>query len=402
MFKTLKQNIIYGTTYTATELVGKSSDTSIRVLLATYKKGELDIVHTETVYAIEALKNLPKEIKHLQLIITNDQVLSKQLVLKAGLSDTAILNEAFASIDIANFYYEIIPLDEGYSISICRKSYVEACIKNYENEGILVTGWSLGYASMVQYSSLVDANETIGIEELLFTYDQGKLKTISAQANDDQKIAYQIHDFQVPREYVNTLGGVLNYFQYKKGVASNTMEAIEERRSYFKQHRMFSVGLPAAAGVLLLIFLANFLFYNHYFTKVEELQTIGSSNSLQKNLLIQKDSIVNQKQRLFEDVIASSSSASSYFLDRLVAGMPKSILLNRLVYHPLQKKVKENNPLILARNTIEIQGSTAATNDLSTWITALEKMDFVSEVSIKKLDQQGKQSNFNVTISIGE
>jgi Tfp pilus assembly protein PilN len=63
--------------------------------------------------------------------------------------------------------------------------------------------------------------------------------------------------------------------------------------------------------------------------------------------------------------------------------------------------MRKGKPLAILPNSIEIQGSTTINNDLSQWINALEKKEFVKEVSIKDLDKKGRFTNFNLTIVLG-
>ena len=254
---------------------------------------------------------------------------------------------------------------------------------------------------MENYEGILTKPTSFISEDYSFAYDQDTLISVSPATENYAPSNYRIQDIQVHSDYLNTLGIILENFGIDTRVTSNAEDAISEKQQHYTQHRIYALGLPIAIGSLLLIFLVNFFVYNHYFTKVEDLEVLGNTNTLQRKLLLKKDSIVDQKQRLFEDVIASSSSSSSYFIDEIIGLMPNTLLLDRLTYHPLLKKMRKGKPLAILPNSIEIQGSTAINNDLSQWINALEKKEFVKEVSIKDLDKKGRFTNFNLTIVLG-
>lgn len=400
MLATLARNIIYGNSYTAIEHIGTKKDAAIRVLQTSFKKNELNITETHQIESIKSIENIDPKIKHATLIINNQQLLEKEVPLSGTASDKGLLNQAFPNIDLGKFYYEIIRLENTAVVCICRKSYVESLLNDYEEVGVFITRWHLGITPMTYLGASIETSTTISTEGYNCFYEEGRLKIVSlSEIDNNQKEVYDIQSLEVSKENVNALGAVLSNFQNtQEQVSSNTSDDITEKQTYFKQHRNFALGLPLAIGALLVIFLINFLIYNHYFTKVENLETIGNTNVMQKQLLLTKDSIVAQKQKRFEDVIASSSSSSSYFIDRIAENIPTSILLDQLTYHPLLKKAKPNKPILFKERTIEIKGSTSRNEELSAWISELENLDFVQEVSIKNLEKEGRSTDFSLTI----
>lgn len=400
MLETLKRNIIYGTTYMAVEHLGSNTDAEIHCVTVQLKKGELEIRDSETLNNIEDFKQFANTPKHIHLVINNDQVLTRTIVSSSS-NILSLVNEAFQGITLDDFYYDAIQLENQSLISICRKSYIDELIGLYDAIGIKVTSWSLGITPMAFYEGILSGDFALPAQDRSLLYVDGLLTSIDDPLETASN-SYTIEGDEVPAKYLNALGAIFGLFRSNDRVKSNSDEAIAIEKDNFKQHRLYALGLPLAVGILLVIFLANFFMYNHYFTKVEELEAIGNTNLVQRDLLLRKDSLVDKKQRLFEDVIASSSSSSSYFLDKVAQQMPTSILLDRLVYHPLEKKMKPNKPLQVATNTIEIAGATRETNDLSIWIKHIENLDFVKNVSIKQLDQKRSLSNFNITLSIGK
>lgn len=403
MFDTLSQNIIYGTTYYALEHIGVNQDARINILIAKKRKGELIVVDKRNVSQIENVKEYNKKLKNAHLIINNNQVLQKKIDTIQMPSDVVLVNQAFPNIDLKAFYYQIIRAKTKTYVYICRKEYVDTLIQNYEDQGIFITKWSVGNTSIVSLLPLFKEESIIQTPQSIIFIDNGEIRSIDRiETGSYQNEYYDVEGIKIEGIYINTLGAIVATLGgvSKDIVFTNFEEKEASQQSYFKQHRLFAIGLPVAIGILLLIFLVNFLFYNHYYTKVNYLNEIGGSNVLQKELLIKKDSIVDQKQKLFEDVIASASSSSSYFIDRVIGEMPSTILLDQLQYHPLLKKVRKNKPIIVQENTLIIRGETTVNNDLSEWISTLEEFDFIESVSIGNLEKKGKNTTFSIEILI--
>ena len=402
MLDTLTRNIIYGTTYCALEHLGSKEHSSVRVLLTNYKKGEVSILYNEEVASITEINHKKQLPRHAQLIVNNEQVLSKEVLVSSGSNDSSLLYEAFPGLNTKDFYYEVIPLKDTALVFICRKKYVADLIEQYEQLGIIIRNWRLGVSIMKHFEVFLEDLKTLRTNSLAFDYREGLLESITPSEEGNRSEAYHIQDMEVDSRYLNTLGIVLENFSVdSNAITTDATDQIQAQERLYKQYRFYSIGLPVAIGTLLLIFLVNFFIYNHYFTQVENMEVLGNTNSIQRKLLQKKDSVVDQKQQLFEDVIASSSSSSSYIVDQLIAEMPSTILLERLTYQPLSKSIKQNKPLAIRTNLVEVAGTTSQNADLSQWISAIEALEFVQGVSIKDLDKGGRLTNFKLTLNLG-
>ncbi|MEP0262330.1 hypothetical protein [Dokdonia sp.] len=404
MLDSLTRNIIYGTTYCALEHRGTDRDMSIAVLIAKKRKGELLLEERAVVSTVEDIKEHYDTLRYAHLIINNDLVLQKTVQITQKVPDTVIVNGAFPNIELDAFYYEIIRTEVTAYVYICRKAYIDGLIKTYEDQKLFITAWSLGSTALVSLFSLLEDVSEIQTVKTTLSLEKGKLTGIFPTIEREyQTRYYDVEGLKVEGDYVNALGAIVRIIGGTDDdlVTTNFNEREGEQQSHFKQHRIFAIGVPLTIGALLLIFLVNFLFYNHYYTEVTSLQEVGETNVLQKQLLIKKDSIVNQKQKLFEDVIESASSSSSYFLDEIIQEMPHTILLDGLQYHPLVKKIRKNKPVIVQENTIIITGTTTVNNDLSVWISTLEGLEFTESVSIKNLEKEGRNTTFGIELLIG-
>lgn len=399
MLDTLSRNIIYGKTHYAIEHIGE--DESILILQVKDQKGELNITETTTVDTIDKVKEQLSKLKSAHLIINNNQVLQKTVISDTTRADIELLNSAFSNIDVKVFYYEIVRSAGKAFVSICRKEYVHSLIQSYRDKNVFITAWSLGNSPLDSLIPMLDGQGTIVTASSAVAYKNGYKDAIHHNANhQDVQASFQIDGLEVQGNQMNALGAVLRNLGGvdEDRYCSNYNEDQEDKQSLFKQHRFYELGLPAAVGILLLVFLVNFLFYNYYYQEVSVLGEISESNTLQKELLVKKDGIVDQKQKLFEDVIESSSSSSSFYIDQVVQEMPQTISLEQLQYHPLLKKIRKGKSIALENDIISISGVAKVNSDISYWISIIEDKDFVNKVSIKNLENKGSNTLFTIEV----
>ncbi|EAQ39507.1 hypothetical protein MED134_08451 [Dokdonia sp. MED134] len=401
MLNMLPQNIIYGRTHYAFEHIGAADDLSILILQVTERKGELNITQTVSIGAISEIKEHFSKVKSGHLLINNSQVLHKTVLSNTGDVDIQLLNRAFSNIDLDVFYYEIIRGVDKAFVFICRKQYVKDLLQEYLNEDIFITTWSLGVSSINSVVSILDGDGEITTISSTVIYSNGYIEKIDFKhQNQGGQSSYQIDELKVQGDRINALGGILRTFGGvdESRYFSNNKDDQEVSNTLFKQQRLYDIGLPIALIILLLVFFINFLFYNHYYQEVSVLGEVSESNSLQKELLIKKDAIVDQKQKLFEDVIESSSSSSSFYIDQVIQEMPETISLDRLQYHPLIKKIREGKSISLEKDIILISGISKVNRDISYWISVIENKDFVNKVFIKNLVNKGSNTLFTLEL----
>lgn len=403
MLDMLLKNIIYGRTHYVIEHLGTmDQDLAISLLEVKEHKKELTISDFKTVSSQLEVKELFSKIKWASLLINNNQVVLKQVTItSSSFSELALLNQGFPNIDIDVFYYQIIRSLDTAFIYICRREYVDSLVDAYKEQKIWIRHLHFGFTSLLSVIPLLENAGSIITRSSDIQYVDGQLVQISTRSGDTTTSqAYQIDDFEVLGDQMNAFGAVISTHKISDQISSNYENQEIAYNSNFKQYRYYELGLPLAIIVLLVIFLTNFLLYNHYYGEVAELDAIGSNNDLRKELLIKKDSVVARKQKLFEDVIESSSSSSSYYIDLLLVAMPETIRLERLQYQPILKQVRKGKPILTQEKILFIAGETQDNSDISLWITTMENMEFVARVAIKSLEKKDTQTFFTIELEL--
>lgn len=130
MLATLKAYLQFGNRFCGIEHTSKNGQEKLYVTLLKKTKKEVDIENSFDATTIEDLaEKLPKN-QHTVLIINNQHVLTKT-VKSNQTEELKLVYKAFPNIKLEDFYYEVLVQKSIYSVSICRKTYIEELIRNY-------------------------------------------------------------------------------------------------------------------------------------------------------------------------------------------------------------------------------------------------------------------------------
>jgi Tfp pilus assembly protein PilN len=169
------------------------------------------------------------------------------------------------------------------------------------------------------------------------------------------------------------------------------------------QSSFFSKGFKVMVGFILGILLVNFLIFNHYFKKEQE---VSASLEMNRNYIEKIKSLkedIKTKEERVKIFSRTNASKSSILLNEITKNIPTSILLKNLSYHPLQKKIKEKEPILTDDNALIISGESIDRTAFTNWITYLENLTWISSVSIVKYgNENGKEESFEIKVILND
>ncbi len=398
MFEYLKSYLLYGNQFCGVEHTTKNDDSIIYSTVLKKSKKAVDLSEVLTSSSIEELASkLPKK-QHVSLVINNEHVLTKTIKSEQA-DDFKLVNKAFPNIDVSEFYYEILKQDTVFFISICRQSYVDNLIKLHTENGLHVLSFSLGNAILANVIKYID-DAVIFTSNSAITHENGFMTSIDLKETV-QKEQYQINGLTVTNSTILSFSGALNL------VLNNYLSIINYKKkeatlfNTYKQSRFFSqflkIGLISILGVLLV----NFFFFNFYFKKVETLSETSQINQTAKKKIIKLKETVNKLQKTTDDMLKSSSSKSSFYINTIVNTLPESILLSQINYQPLLKKIKKDKTVSLQRNTIIVSGDSSNSPLYSEWISTLENIDWIDHIEVLDYsDLKTTTSHFSIKINM--
>ncbi|ULC57915.1 hypothetical protein MBM09_08275 [Flaviramulus sp. BrNp1-15] len=389
----------FGNTFSGIEYTLKHNEAIIYVTILKKIKQEVDIHTTFSSKSVEDVsKQLPKQ-QHVFLIINNDHILTKKLKHEAHNDDLKLVNKAFPNINLAEFYFEIIDQNDYYFISICRKKYVDELIKKYTDLGIYVVNFSLGNSIISNTISFVDI-DAISTSNAVISFKNKTIETIDLNENIKEE-NYNINGLETSNYYILSLSGALAYVLNNYKPTTNFKNKLTELLNTFKQVRFFNQFFKTSLVFILVVLLINFAFFNYYFNKVNSLNSTSQLNQTTKSQIIKLNEDVSKSKKMTDDLLKSSASKSSFYVNSLVKSIPNSILLTEINYQPLMKSLKQDKGIELNQNTIILSGTSNDSEAYSKWVSTLETMTWIDKVEVNNYkDTKTSISSFSIKIII--
>jgi len=370
--------LLFGNRFCGLEHSSSGEEESIIVSLVKHSKKELN---REFAYELKSIKEVFVKLaknQHAYLIVNNEKVLSKTT--HSNEKDIQkLVYKSFPNINLDDFYFEVLSDNNIHFISICRKDYLDLLIKNYLQQNIHITNISLG-------NNIISTIKTFIKEQEVFTSNSliniEKKQIISIDKTLINKEFYDINSLRVSSTEVLSFSAAIQSILKNNNTATNLKEKHHVLLNEFKQTRFFNQFLKFSGIFILGVLLANFLLFNNYFNKVNDLQEITSINESAKQRLLVLDESVSKKQKLADDLLKSNGSRSSFYVNTIINKLPETILLLEYDYQPLIKRIKPSKPIILDSRVIKVSGRSSDSEIFSTWIANLEQIDWVNKVDI--------------------
>ncbi|TDS20888.1 hypothetical protein DFQ03_0146 [Maribacter caenipelagi] len=381
MIKRILRHITEGSIFAGLE-INTSANGDIYYFLEIKKlKDELVISKSLILNNLEDIKLHINRTTPLFLCFNNDSILTKQLSNPSISAEAALVNEAFPNIEIKTFYWEIIQKSQNSIVSISRKEFVDSVLQKLSQIKITPFQISLGVSGIEEILQYTD-EEFLYLNSQNLKLNNGDIIEIKSDTIN-QEVFYEINELKMSNFNLLIFGQILSHLNENQRF-TNFSDKNQKLNGHVKNERIFDgVGKFALAffGMLLLV---NFIFYNHYFSKANELQTNLLASDSQKENLIKLENTIKIKQEKINIISNSSNSKSTYYLDKIAQSIPQSILLNKIDYQPLTKNIQDNKPIFIDKKIILLTGLSNDNNQFSKWIEILEKNDWI--VSIETLD----------------
>ncbi|WP_075343319.1 hypothetical protein [Tenacibaculum agarivorans] len=390
----LKDHLFFGNTYCAVEYSFDSEGNEVLYCLQlTKSKGELLLANSDKFFTTESLFEHLKKIdqKHLVVLLNNKQVLSKSVTTLDD-NETRIFKSAFPTLSLQDFYLQIEESPNTSFISIVRQDYVQQILEEFNSNDLKVLDIALGNLSISSIIPMISSNDVFTSNAKL-TLEQNAIQSISKhfQVND-----YDINGLHITSEYLLSLGAIVNFYLY------NTTQYKKELVSSFKDQKLFNLGYKVALGVIFILVLINFLFFNNYNTKVNQLSQELEIKKDAKLTLKKLNDNVTKKKKLVAELQNSSSFSVAKYTDQIVTSIPKSIVLTEINYQPLVGVLKEGKEAKFKGKEIEVKGVLNDYVEFTNWIDEIEKKEWVEkllELSTEK-EKRKKNTNFHLLILI--
>ena len=397
MLNKLKSYWNFGNNYCSIELTTVSGDNKFHLVSAKKKNNEfIDFDFIEAKSFSELAKTFPKN-QHCYLLINTDKVLIKEIPFIEN--NQKALSNAFPSLSSSDFYYEILKTKAKCFVAIVRKEDIDFILKEAVSQNLDILGFELGFSSLSSLIPLINDDKII-TSRYEFTTLEGEINAFNENKTQN-RLNYTIEDIEINSNFLLPLSGIFNYLTPPNKKSSNFIEENKNLNTLQKQKNFFRKGILSGIGILLVFLLINFFMFNTYYknlqTKQEEVQLLKS----QKDRYLSKSSTIESKERIVQNILNSSTSKSSFYINHIVAYKPSTILFSEIVFQPLQRAIKADKAIEYSLGEINISGESNDKNTFSNWIEILENFEWVNNVTVTNYGYSKKnESSFSLNISI--
>eukprot|EP00388_Colpodella_angusta_P005620 GDKJ01017265.1.p3 GENE.GDKJ01017265.1~~GDKJ01017265.1.p3 ORF type:complete len:372 (-),score=33.58 GDKJ01017265.1:314-1429(-) len=357
------------------------------------KKNELVIVADEKQNNLSKIKEFSKA-SPIFIIINNSQVIQKEIN-EVDANEIKILNKAFPNLKQEDFYYEIATINAKSVVAVCRKSYVDDLLKEYKGKEILFSGLSIGVCSISNIAPFV-SDEILQTNSVSISLNE---ETIIKPLDNKNTASYSINGLSVKSSellgFAALLGLILKNSLNTGNIIKNNSLLLDD----FYQKSFFKKTIKTAVYVILGILVINFFVFNYYFKAVNDSNADLTAN---KNLISDIKSVRSRlklKEEKLNNSLSHTNSKSSFIINELVKNIPSSILLEKLEYHPVEKKIKEDEPILTLNDVTNISGKTINNVAFTKWIETIEAYKWVKNVTITHFGKnETNQTVFTIKI----
>jgi len=393
MIDRLLKYLTYGNQFCGIECTTENGQDIFRATVLKQTKKELVEDASVEENSIETIAKTLSKNQHIFLIVNTEKVLVKSIESEQK-DHLKLVYKAYPNLDVNSFYYEVLSQGNRHFIALCRKDYIDNLITEFSEYKLNVIDFSLGHSLAAILTDYINENTVYSSNSKIEFIDNG---ITSIEKHEPISEHYKINGLKISSAYLLSFLAAIESVLNSNISQTNSSVTKQNLIDDYKQTRFFNQFLKFGGIFILGLLLINFLFFNHYFNRVNELGQISELNQSTKAKIIKLDAAVSKKKKMVDDILKSNASKSSFYSDRIITALPKSILLSELQYQPLLKRISKEKPIELNEDTIHISGTSNDSEVFSNWISQLEKLEWIEKVEIV---DYGTESNSNSEFKI--
>jgi len=353
----------------------------------------------------EIQKNIPDE-ANVGIVINGKGTLYRTLKECAEEDNSALLNRILPDANVDDYYLQRLntPTPSGQKgntiLSIVRKELADSIINQFKSRVHLVA-FSVGpfifdnllsVLSLPPHSSVAYKNIQVEIGEEGIT---GFMPQQDDRAVHNLELADQTFNSDLLPSlalgFAFLLGEECNY----AGVDS-VYQCKEESQYRQKSINLIRIFLPA----LFVLLLCSYFLFDHYYSKVEELNSQITLNEQLINRLEELKESYASKSKFLQQSGLLSDTKYAYYLDLFASHIPSSIVLEDITINPKIKKSALSKEIAFERNIMQVTGSSFDSYKFNAWIKKLKEIEEFKEVNILEYEYQDSESCANFSIKI--
>lgn len=379
----------------------KKEGTRFQLIILEQQGAEIQVVQQwsdlETIEQVVDV--LPNNIPT-QLCLNGRGILHKKL---NSTSDQQLIQSVLPNADPAQFYLQKTPIADGVIASVIRQKTLDDTIEQLVDNGIWITGLSLGVFDLKTLWPYLSKPSTISSHGYQLQFNSTGVITTFHQEERATNFPFQIGDDQIPSlllpSYSKALQAILGFLDH------GLSERVQALKAEYQQKQVFDKTWKVSLGLIGMILLMNTFFYFYY--KEKDTQLTGAS-AFALAQITQLDTLkakLERHQQLMQLTRVNQRTDLSFYADELGKSLSKGLKLLELNIFPMIGKDSDYNQKNLVRyhrEQIRIKGQCDHSSTYNSWIKQLETLDWVNNVQhldYKDISHQLSAFELNITIA---
>jgi hypothetical protein len=378
----------------------------IECTLLRKKNNVVEIEKQETFNSIEDLFSSINNSTAMFLSVDGKGILHKKVeVDKTQDIDTdELFNQAFPSLNANDFYIQENKIgQELIYLSLVRKLKIDKLLQELNDRKYFIQGLTLGPFDIRNILELLEhSNDFIWTNNYKVIHSNSEINDLIKVDNIPENIYYQFGEENFSNESLVSFATAFKYFIEYSDYKSDLLSIIDNQKEEFLYKRIFKLSGWSILIVVFAILMGNYLFFDHYFSKNNDLITRYGQN---KNLIIKLENLREEfktKESFFNDNSILQTSKLSFYSDRIGLLLPHSLSLNKIDIQPLAKKIQYDEAIEFLKDVIYITGNSDNSQNFNLWIKKLKKEPWITRINIINYSQENvrKSGEFEIEIII--
>lgn len=393
MLKSKLENIIFGNQFLGIEVFSELNSQKVHGIIVDKKKNNLVISDTFKFDNLEGanfdgFSNLPTIIT-----LYTDKVLIKESELTEK-NDIVLVKKNFPNLTIEEFYFDIWRMDGKAIISIARKNYIDEIINLFqENNKLNILAFNIGISNIKHLTTFISE------DDILFNSKSFNKKNISISPNEsNHSKIYSVNGINIKSDNLISFSSVVNFISESSNGSIDQLNIF--LKNEFFQKNFYKKYIKFFTFTLLGILLLNFLIFNYYYNKSNEVNILSSNEIENQKKIENLKRIIVDKEKNVTELSHTNTQRISSILNKIGKSVPSTIILNELQFQPLLKKGNSEVLTEYSGKNIIVAGNSNSNIEFTNWIENLSSFENIHEVIILQFEKEDSITSFKINILI--
>ena len=379
-------------------------DVQIDCTLLKENKSEVEIIKHESFNSVEKLIDFLGDSIPIFISIDGKGVLHRKVEKGESqeVDSSLLLNQTFPSIRVDNFYIQESTIEhDSVFFSLVRKNKIDELLKQFNDKKHYLLGIMLGPFNIKSIQELLNHSDSfVWTRGYKIGFNNNEITDLIKVDKIPGGIEYNVGSEHIPMDYLLSFATGFLYFVKDINYKTDLSGIVVKQKEEFLFKKLFKLFAWSMLILLFTILLGNYILFDHYNSKNNELNMNYSQN---KNFIVKLDKLKEElktKESFLKENSILKISRLSFYADRIALHIPNEIILSKLVIQPLDKKIQEDEEISFEKSVIRINGTTDNSQNFNFWIKKLKKEQWIGEINIVHYSQYNKQEAGDFEIEI--